>query len=173
MTVEARDSGGPAKTNTATTRLVIKCANNILSNFFHYHLPRHWHFHHCIMIVITISRYRHYIILKAWRMWTTFHRSSRGKPTKASWHRTSAASETICRSVLKGLVQLFWSSFFYQKITPDQKDLLPKIWSSFSSWKDDTKRILRWRRWTWTRPGLRTATSATRSSRFTPHIRYL
>ena len=28
MTVEARDSGGPAKTNTATTRLVIKWANN-------------------------------------------------------------------------------------------------------------------------------------------------
>ena len=41
MTVEARDSGGPAKTNTATTRLVIKCANNILSNFLHYHPPRH------------------------------------------------------------------------------------------------------------------------------------
>ena len=122
MTVEARDSGGPAKTNTATTRLVIKCANNISSNFVHYHPPRHWHFHHCIMIVITVWRYRHYIILKAWRMWTTFHRSSRGKPTKASWHRTSAASETICRSVLKGLVQLFWSSFFYQKITPNQKD---------------------------------------------------
>ena len=41
MTVEARDSGGPAKTNTATTRLVIKCANNISSNFVHYHPPRH------------------------------------------------------------------------------------------------------------------------------------
>ena len=84
--------------------------------------------------------------------------------------------------------------FFYQKITPNQKDLLKKIWSSFfffkrlhqtkkifvkkfdqvfSSWKDYSKRILRWRRWTWTRLGLRTATSATRSSRFTPHIRYL
>ena len=135
MTVEARDSGGPAKTNTATTRLVIKCANNILSNFLHYHPPRHWHFRHCIMIVITVSRYRHYIALKAWRMWTTSHRSSRGKPTKASWHRTSAVSETTCRLVLKDLVQLFWSSFFFfKRLHKTKKDLI----KSFLS-KDYTK----------------------------------
>ena len=143
MTVEARDSGGPAKTNTATTRLVIKCANNILSNFVHYHPPRHWHFHHCIMFVITVSRYRHYITLKAWRMWTTFHRSSRGKPTKASWHRTLAASETICRSVLKGLVQLF---FLIKRLHQTQKIFFKKIDQVFSSSKDYTKGILRWRR---------------------------
>ena len=64
--------------------------------------------------------------------------------------------------------------FFNQKITPNQKrSSSKKIDKVFSSWKDHTKRILRWKRWTWTRPGLRTATSATRSSRFTPHIRYL
>ena len=173
MTVEARDSGGPAKTNTATTRLVIKCANNILSNFLHYHPPRHWHFRHCIMIVITVSRYRHYIALKAWRMWTTSHRSSRGKPTKASWHRTSAVSETTCRLVLKNLVQLVWSSFFIKRLHQTKKIFFQKFDQVFSSWKDYSKRILRWRRWTWTRLGLRTATSATRSSRFTPHIRVL
>lgn len=42
MTVEARDSGGgPAKTNTATTRLVVKWVDNNIINIVNFVLWNH------------------------------------------------------------------------------------------------------------------------------------
>ena len=147
MTVEARDSGGgPAKTNTATTRLVVKWVdNNIISivSFVLFNPLKKQQWSLSVSVVaeglrarlgssgvfkpwlrfpvinflsslVTVARggicfrgncfsciwmFQHssITIIAALRMWTTSHQYSNGKPTRASWPRTSLDSGITCR----------------------------------------------------------------------------